>query len=124
MAMLNQVPSPLTRYRIERAMYRDRYDIETSSYTQHGPAQPPIRARDQKCLPGGSARREIDCSACVPTVGSKSYGRVYTLIYLVSSSSIDDTVRVFNETDTLSSSFFSLEPLPSLLSKHGHVAAS
>ena len=72
----------------------------------------PIRARDQKCLLGVSAREETACSTCEPPVTGKSVGRVYRLIDLVSSSSIDDTLSVFAESVFLERSFFSYR-LPS-----------
>ena len=70
----------------------------------------PIRARDQKCLLGVSAREETACSTCEPPVTGKSVGRVYRLIDLVSSSSIDDTLSVFAESVFLERSFFSAVP--------------
>ena len=49
--------------------------------------------------------------ACEPTGASKSHGRVCKLRDLVLSSSIEDTVRVVDETDALRSSFFLPDPL-------------
>ena len=70
----------------------------------------PIRARDQKCLLGVSAREETACSTCEPPVTGKSVGRVYRLIDLVSSSSIDDTLSVFAESVFLERSFSTAGP--------------
>ena len=59
----------------------------------HRPAAPSARAG--KCVLSVDAREESAPDTCEPSVSSKSRGRVYKLIDLVSSSSIDDTVRVF-----------------------------
>ena len=100
MAMLDQEPTPPARYGIERVVYRGRYGIKTGSYTA---PQPHPRAQLKVPARGGSARRrEIDFIVCVPTVGSKSYGRADKLIDLVLSSSIDGTVKVFTESFVLS----------------------
>ena len=85
--------------------------IDTASKRARTPLHSPIRARDQKCPSGGGARREIDCCSCEPTVTSKSHGHADRLIDLVSSSSTDDTVRVFTESFVLRSSFFLPDPL-------------
>ena len=85
--------------------------VDTVSMRARTPLHSPIRARDQKCLPGGGARREIDCCSCEPTVTSKSHGHADRLIDLVLSSSTDDTVRVFTETVVLTSSLSTAAPL-------------
>ena len=52
------------------------------------------------------AREKSASDMCEGETGSEARGRVCKLIDLVSSSSIDDTVRAFTETDALRSSFF------------------
>ena len=59
------------------------------------------------------AREKSASDMCEGETGSEARGRVCKLIDLVSSSSIDDTVRVFTETDALRSSFFLPDPLVS-----------
>ena len=92
---------------IERAMY---CVVDTVPKRSSTALYSPIRARDQKCLLGVSAREETACSTCEPPVTGKSVGRVYRLIDLVSSSSIDDTLSVFAESVFLERSFFSAVP--------------
>ena len=86
--------------------------VDTVSMRARTPPRSPIRARATKCLLGDDASREIACDACEPTATSKSYKCANTLIDLVSSSSIDVTVRVLKETDALRSSSFSSDQLP------------
>ena len=71
------------------------YVLDTVSKRARTPPRSPIRARAGKCVLSVDAREESAPDTCEPPVSSKSRGRVYKLIDLVSSSSIDDTVRVF-----------------------------
>ena len=71
----------------------------------------PNRARCSKCLLSNKRSKKIECGTCEPKVTSMSYGRVYELIDLVSSSSIDITASVFNITAVLKSRIFLLDPL-------------
>ena len=57
----------------------------------------PIRARAPKCHRRRDSREKMVTRACEPTGASKSHGRADKLIDLVSSSSIDDTLSVFDE---------------------------
>ena len=57
------------------------------------------------------AREKSASDMCEGETGSEARGRVCKLIDLVSSSSIDDTVRVFTEADALRSSLFLQDPL-------------
>ena len=85
--------------------------VDAVSMRARTPRRSPIRARATKCLLGDDASREIACDACEPTATSKSYKRANTLIDLVSSSSIDDTVSVLTESVVLKSTKFPLDPL-------------
>ena len=85
--------------------------LDTVSKRARTPPRSPIRARAGKCVLGDDAREKSAPDTCEPPVTSKSRGRVYKLIDLVSSSSIDDTVSVFTETNALRSSFFLPDPL-------------
>ena len=85
--------------------------VDAVSMRARTPPRSPIRARATKCLLGDDASREIACDACEPTATSKSYKRANTLIDLVSSSSIDDTVSVLTESVVLTSTFLSTRPL-------------
>ena len=85
--------------------------VDAVSMRARTPPRSPIRARATKCLLGDDASREIACDACEPTATSKSYKRANTLIDLVSSSSIDDTVSVLTESVVLKSTKFPLDPL-------------
>ena len=87
--------------------------LDKASKRARTPPRSPIRARATKCLLGDDARKEIASDTCEPPVTSKSCGRVYKLIDLVSSSSIEDTLSVFNEHGVLRSSFFPLDLLVS-----------
>ena len=80
--------------------------VDTVSMRARTPPHSLIRARARKCLLGDDAREESVSGACEPTTTRKSHGRANTLIDLVLSSSIDDTVNVFTESFVLRSSFF------------------
>ena len=80
--------------------------IDKASKRARTPPRSPIRARGQKCLLGDDAREESASDTCQPPVTSKSHGRADKLIDLVSSSSIDGTVRVFTESLVLAWTFF------------------
>ena len=69
--------------------------LDTVSKRARTPPRSPIRARAGKCVLSVDAREKSASDTCEPPVTSKSRGRVYKLIDLVSSSSIDDTVRAF-----------------------------
>ena len=84
--------------------------LDTVSKRARTPHRSPICVRGQKCLLVDNARNEMASDMCESSVTSKSHGRVCKLIDLVLSSSIEDTVRVVDETDALRSSFFSLDP--------------
>ena len=84
--------------------------VDAVSMRARTPPRSPIRARATKCLLGDDASREIACDACEPTATSKSYKCANTLIDLVSSSSIDDTVSVLTESVVLTSTFLSTRP--------------
>ena len=86
--------------------------LDTVSKRARTPLRSPICVHGQKCLLVDNARDEIASDMCESSVTSKSHGRVCKLIDLVLSSSIEDTVRVVDETDALRSSFFLLDPLP------------
>ena len=75
--------------------------LDKASKRARTPPRSPIRARGQKCLLGDDAREESASDTCQPPVTSKLHGRADKLIDLVSSSSIEDTLSVFNETDVL-----------------------
>ena len=85
--------------------------VDAVSMRARTPPRSPIRARATKCLLGDDPREKNVTSACVPTGTSKRYGRANKLIDLVSSSSIDGTVKIFTESFVLRSSFFSTGPL-------------
>ena len=85
--------------------------LDTVSKRARTPLRSPICVRGQKCLLVDNARDEIASDMCESSVTSKSHGRVCKLIDLVLSSSIEDTVRVVDETDALRSSFFLPDPL-------------
>ena len=90
----------------------ERYSVlDTVSKRARTPLRSPICVHGQKCLLVDNARDEIASDMCESSVTSKSHGRVCKLIDLVLSSSIEDTVRVVDETDALRSSFFLLDPL-------------
>ena len=80
--------------------------LDTVSKRARTPLRSPICVHGQKCLLVDNARDEIASDMCESSVTSKSHGRVCKLIDLVLSSSIEDTVRVVDETDALRSSFF------------------
>ena len=105
--MLDQEPAPSICYRIQPLQYSGRYGIKTGSYTA---LQPQPRALLEVPVEQ-QALKKIECGTCEPKVTSMSYGRVYELIDLVSSSSIDITASVFNITAVLKSRFFLLDPL-------------
>ena len=86
--------------------------LDTVSKRARTPPRSPIRARAGKCVLSVDAREKSASDTCEPPVTSKSRGRVYKLIDLVSSSSIDDKVSAFTETNALRSSFFLPDPLP------------
>ena len=85
--------------------------LDTVSKRARTPLRSPICVHGQKCLLVDNARDEIASDMCESSVTSKSHGRVCKLIDLVLSSSIEDTVRVVDETDALRSSFFLPDPL-------------
>ena len=85
--------------------------VDAVSMRARTPPRSPIRARATKCLLGDDPREKNVTSACVPTGTSKRYGRANKLIDLVSSSSIDGTVKNFTESFVLRSSFFPQDPL-------------
>ena len=102
--MLSQVPT--------LPALGERYSVlDTVSKRARTPLRSPICVRGQKCLLVDNARDEIASDMCESSVTSKSHGRVCKLIDLVLSSSIEDTVRVVDETDALRSSFFLPDPL-------------
>ena len=93
--------------------------LDTVSKRARTPPRSPIRARAGKCVLSVDAREKSASDTCEPPVTSKSRGRVYKLIDLVSSSSIDeDTVSVFTETNALRSSFFLPDPLVTVSYTH------
>ena len=102
--MLNQVPT--------LPALGERYSVlDTVSKRARTPLRSPICVHGQKCLLVDNARDEIASDMCESSVTSKSHGRVCKLIDLVLSSSIEDTVRVVDETDAPRSSFFLPDPL-------------
>ena len=102
--MLNQVPTlPALGERCSV--------LDTVSKRARTPLRSPICARGQKCLLVDNARDEIASDMCESSVTSKSHGRVCKLIDLVLSYSIEDTVRVVDETDTLRTLVSSTRPL-------------
>ena len=84
--------------------------LDTVSKRARTPLRSPICARGQKCLLVDNARDEIASDMCESSVTSKSHGRVCKLIDLVLSSSIEDTVRVVDETDALRTLVSSTRP--------------
>ena len=100
-----------TRHGIERVMYRGRYSAEAVSYTAPQPHPRVIRARCQKCLLRRSRSQRIACDTCEPQVTSKSARRVCMLRYLVSSSAIGYTNRVFAVAAVLKRRYFLSHPL-------------
>ena len=89
-------------------MFCARHGIKAGSYTA---PQPHLRARP-KVFALDNARDETASDMCESSATSKSHGRVCKLIYLVLSSSIEDTVRVVDETDARGRSFLLPDPLP------------
>ena len=85
--------------------------LDTVSKRARTPLRSPICVRGQKCLLVDNARDEIASDMCESSVTSKSHGRVCKLIDLVLSSSIEDTVRVVDETDALRTLVSSTRPL-------------
>ena len=85
--------------------------LDTVSKRARTPLRSPICVHGQKCLLVDNARDEIASDMCESSVTSKSHGRVCKLIDLVLSSSIEDTVRVVDETDALRTLVFSTGPL-------------
>ena len=88
-------------------MFCARYGIKAGSYTA---PQRRLRARP-KVSALDNARDETASDMCESSATSKSHGRVCKLIDLVLSSSIEDTVRVVDETDALRTLVFSTRPL-------------
>ena len=84
--------------------------LDTVSKRARTPHRSPICVRGQKCLLVDNARDEIASDMCESSVTSKSHGRVCKLIDLVLSSSIEDTVRVVDETDALRTLVSSTRP--------------
>ena len=84
--------------------------LDTVSKRARTPLRSPICARGQKCLLVDNARDEIASDMCESSVTSKSHGRVCKLIDLVLSSSIEDTVRLVDETDALRTLVSSTRP--------------
>ena len=85
--------------------------LDTVSKRARTPLRSPICVHGQKCLLVDNARDEIASDMCESRVTSKSHGRVCKLIDLVLSSSIEDTVRVVDETDALRTLVSSTRPL-------------
>ena len=89
----------------------ERYSVlDTVSKRARTPLRSPICVHGQKCLLVDNARDEIASDMCESSVTSKSHGRVCKLIDLVLSSSIEDTVRVVDETDALRTLVSSTRP--------------
>ena len=89
--------------------------LDTVSKRARTPLRSPICVRGQKCLLVDNAlEMKLPASdMCESSVTSKSHGRVCRLIDLVLSSSIEDTVRVVDETDALRTLVSSTRPLSS-----------
>ena len=85
--------------------------IRYQSGLVHRTAAPSACAAKSVCsLTYDNARDEIASDMCESSVTSKSHGRVCKLIDLVLSSSIEDTVRVVDETDALRTLVSSTRP--------------
>ena len=112
MAMLEHDGTLHTRHGIERLMYRGRYSAETVSYTAPQP-HPRALPKDSACSGDHARRYRIACDTCEPPVTSKSARRVCMLRYLVSSSAIGYTNRVFAVAAVVNfKALFSVEYLP------------
>lgn len=85
--------------------------VDTVLKQSRTPPRSPIRARCQKCLLRRSRSQRIACDTCEPQVTSKSARRVCMLRYLVSSSAIGYTNRVFAVVAVLKRRFFPSHPL-------------
>ena len=82
-----------TRNGIARVMYRGRYGAEAALYTAPQPdprARPKVLDRATRRDSGRGENCVFDTCDCEPPVTGKSVRRVYRLIDLISSSSIDD----------------------------------